>query len=81
MYNLGSLYGLLNKLKAATHYLARAHVADPSNPKPILGLAIIMLKQRNYNDWLEFSIQAFDPSIEDEVVKISLLYLNALSWK
>ncbi|CAI2366456.1 unnamed protein product [Moneuplotes crassus] len=43
-YNLGCLYNSCNKLKCSIIWLAKAHSIDPYDPKPILGLAVTMVK-------------------------------------
>lgn len=49
-YNLGCLYNTLDKCKAAIHWFSKAHIITPSDPRPILGLSLIMLKTQNYNE-------------------------------
>ena len=78
LFNLGWIYNTMNRWSVALHWMAKAHITNPDEVRPLYGLAVITLKLAQYRESLDLTLQASSMQIDDEIMKINLLYLTAV---
>lgn len=81
LYNIGCMYNELCCLKAAAYYFGKAYLKHLKAPLPLFGLAVVLNRLKEFEDSLEFLKECSALPINDEFMKISIVFLQAMNYR